>query len=226
MKSRLSEVFGALREMAAGMVAAKRDRGPLTSFDALVTFVHTRASFVAQTSLYGYLKTRMGTKYVSLFQDDIYVASINTAKWPIYASCLADLTIFAVALVAEKAALTPEEAARMAEQCFSHAVKTTFDADAFERVGGAQIETFRQRARLTDWVQARDGENAFGRSPNDLVVHAPVIESFKELDAEIVRNSMRFRWGDVRRDLRRRLDSDAVAGSWRSPQGPAETAAD
>ena len=202
--------------MAGRIIAAKRDRGPVASVEDLVAFLHTRASFVAQTSLYGYLKTRMGTKYVALFQDDVYVSAINTAKWPIYASCLADLTIFAVAVVAEEAGLSAAEAAALAEHCYTQAVHATFEAEVMDTVGKDRIEAFAQRARLCDWRQASDGENAFGRSPDDLVVHAPVIEAFKDLDAEIVRNSMRFRWGGVRRECRRRLDATAVGAAWRT----------
>jgi hypothetical protein len=37
-----------------------------------------------------------------------------------------------------------------------------------------------------------------------------VIENLKELDEEIVRNSVRFRWQEIRRDLRRNLNAEAV----------------
>jgi hypothetical protein len=42
-----------------------------------------------------------------------------------------------------------------------------------------------------------------------LLRYAPIVDEFKELDREIVRNSIRFRWRDVRAQLRRRLRPEA-----------------
>ena len=50
----------------------------------------------------------------------------------------------------------------------------------------------------TDWAAAAAGEAAFAGSAADLVRVAPVAEEFKALDRPIVRNSMRFRWREVR----------------------------
>ena len=37
--------------------------------DSLAAFLGTRASHVAQTSLYGYLRTRAGTRFPELFEN-------------------------------------------------------------------------------------------------------------------------------------------------------------
>ena len=68
-------------------------------------------------------------------------------------------------------------------------------------------------ARLTeiDWNVAAEREGAFTESPPGLVTCVPVIDDFKELDGEIVRNSVRFRWTDVRRQLRERVEPAAFA---------------
>jgi hypothetical protein len=50
-------------------------------------------------------------------------------------------------------------------------------------------------------------------SPPALVKWAPIIDELKRLDEAIVRNSVRFRWQEVRRDLRRDLDPAAVMAS-------------
>ena len=71
------------------------------------------------------------------------------------------------------------------------------------------------RARLAacDWAAVQDDETAFVESPSALVRWAPVIEDLKRLDEEIVRNSVRFRWQEIRRDLRRELDANALIAS-------------
>ena len=46
------------------------------------------------SDIYGYLKTRMGTRYVLHFENDEFMSSVNLAKWNIYAVALQDLTFF------------------------------------------------------------------------------------------------------------------------------------
>ena len=75
------------------------DKSPIQTLDSLVEFIQSRAAYVAQTALYGYLKTRMGTRFRVIFEDDEFAPSINNAKWSTYGACLSDLTVFAAATV-------------------------------------------------------------------------------------------------------------------------------
>ena len=74
------------------------------------------------------------------------------------------------------------------------------------------MEAVRERLRACDWAGLADDERVFTASPEALVRHAPIIPELMALDEEIVRNSVRFRWQEVRRDLRATLDADAVLG--------------
>ena len=60
------------------------DKSAIRNVDDLAEFIQTRSSYVAQTSLYGYLKTRMGTRFRQVFEDDKFLPSINKAKWRTY----------------------------------------------------------------------------------------------------------------------------------------------
>ena len=60
----------------------------------LETFIQNKSAWVTQVTLYGYLKTRMGTRYVLHFDNEEFLASINKAKWNIYIVALQDLTFF------------------------------------------------------------------------------------------------------------------------------------
>jgi len=66
---------------------------------ALGEFIHTRASHVAQTALYGYMKTRAGTRFPALFEDPAMLSSINIAKWHVWAACVSDLAVYSGALL-------------------------------------------------------------------------------------------------------------------------------
>ena len=59
-----------------------------------------------------------------------------------------------------------------------------------------------------DWRAVDDDESEFSASPEALVRHAPIIPELMALDEEIVRNSVRFRWQEVRRELRAKLDEN------------------
>ena len=60
----------------------------------LETFIQKKSAWVSQVTLYSYLKTRMGTKYVLHFDNEKLLSSINKAKWNIYSVALQDLTFF------------------------------------------------------------------------------------------------------------------------------------
>ena len=192
------------------------ERHRLDTPDRLADFLRTRSAYVAQTSLYGYLKTRMGTSYRMYFEDDTFSASIRTAAAKLFLSCLADLTVFAAALSEKEGTLPPDGAAALAQRCFRLAAERGLADAGAGSVPEDVLARFRIRIRATDWpAAAADGRHAFAGSEADLVRFAPVIDEYKALDREIVTNSIRFRWRDVRDQLRRRIDAPALGRALR-----------
>ena len=197
------------------------ERHKLDTPERLADFLRTRSSYVAQTSLYGYLKTRMGTSFRVYFEDDTFSASIRMAAVKLFLSCLADLTVFAASLCERDGALPPGGAAALAQRCFRQAAERSLADAGAGSVPAETLERFDLRVRATDWAAAADGRNAFSGSEADLVRFAPVIDEYKELDREIVTNSIRFRWRDARDQLRRRLDAPALGDAVRGAGGGA-----
>ena len=66
----------------------------IKNLDELEYFIQSKSAWVSQVTLYSYLKTRMGTKYVLHFDNDVFMSSVNLAKWNIYSVALQDLTFF------------------------------------------------------------------------------------------------------------------------------------
>ena len=66
----------------------------IKNLDELEEFIQSKSAWVSQVTLYGYLKTRMGTRYVLHFDNEEFMKSVNLAKWNIYAVSLQDLTFF------------------------------------------------------------------------------------------------------------------------------------
>jgi hypothetical protein len=187
-----------------------KTRHPVADPAALQHFLSTRASLVAQSTLYGYLRARSGAQYPDLFANETFVRSINIAKWPIWLACLSDLSIFAGGLLARRARVPAHEVAALMNSTVEAVLaETGVPGDAgpdFPRLA----DQVRARVRLCDWKSVQDDDTPFSESPDALVHWAPVVEEYKALDGKFVRNSVRFRWQDVRRDLRRDLDADAV----------------
>ena len=69
----------------------------------LENFIQERSAHVSQTTLYGYLKTRIGVKYIAMMEDEVFLKSINIAKWNIYVVALADCAFYVFSyLISEK----------------------------------------------------------------------------------------------------------------------------
>lgn len=198
-----------------------RRREPVTSPIELRRFVEQRAKYIAQTTLYGYLKTRAGTRYTSLFENDLFVESINIAKWEIYLACLSDLAVYATARLGREAGAAPAEMTALATELVT-AVLAEEDVPAVRAKGfDDACQDFVTRAGLIDWDTIDDRETAFSRSPAALVEWAPVAPQLKEFDTEIVINSMRFKWKHVRDELRQQLRPGDVLTAWREGNGGA-----
>ena len=196
------------------------DKSSIDSVGPFVEFIHTRSAYVAQTSLYGYLKTRMGRDYVKIFKDEKFAPSLNTAKWQVYAACLSDLTVYAVA---RSGRAQPDEYAEFALHCHERCVRQTFAGSIAEGMRTQTLRDFRDRCDSLIWANAGIGAGAFTKSPEALADCSPVSDEFRRLDREIVMNSVRFRWNDIRGQLEKRLDGESVWRSWRAASSPDST---
>jgi len=187
-----------------------RRLAPIRNREGLKEFLNTRASFVAQTSLYGYLRTRAGMRYPELFDDDPFVVSINIAKWQIWLACLSDLAVYAGGLLLQHPDAKLEQVSELLRDVVNEILADTgVPGEAGDKfMQGA--EHLRQRLALCNWQEFEDGEQAFSHSPSALVEWAPIVDELKQMDEEIVINSVRFRWQKVRQDLREALDAGSV----------------
>ncbi|MBT5414835.1 MAG: hypothetical protein HOH66_02725 [Rhodospirillaceae bacterium] len=196
-------------------------RNPIRTADDLAAFVRMRAAFIAQTTLHGYLKTRMGTSFQRYFEDEVFSASIRAASVKLFTACAADMAIFAAATAARDDALDDGEASALAAFCYREALAQALEDRDLGEVPDDAAARFALRLSTARWQEAHRGEMAFADSPEALVRYAPVIDEYKKMDREIVRNSIRFRWRDVRETLRKRIETDAVLADWRGRQAEA-----
>lgn len=193
-------------------IGGKVRREPIVTSQSLCVFLSTRASHVAQSSLYGYLRTRAGQRYPELFDDDAFVASIDIAKWHLWLACLSDLGVYAGGLLA-RGGMPPERVGALMARLLEEILGETGQPGEAGADFPAHAARVRSRIALTPWSGVEDGEGCFHESPAALVKWAPVVESLKRLDEDIVRNSVRFHWLEVRRELRHYLDVAAISSA-------------
>jgi len=166
----------------------------IKNIEDLTLFIQTKSAWVSQVTLYNYLKTRMGTKWVLHFDDEVFLASINKAKWNIYSISLQDLTFYSLSYLSvffnyqdmDKAniiydeILTKEKKNGMPEEIILQAKAK-----------------FTERLEKIDW-NAYYKSWPFNESALTLYKWAPVAEELKTLDRKIVLNSMILKWDNIK----------------------------
>lgn len=195
-----------------GRIGRSREK-PIVDPAGLKNFLETRASFVAQTSLYGYMRTRAGQLYPQMFDEPEFGRLLNIAKWYVWLACLSDLAVYAGGLLARHPGASPATVGSLMENLVTLILDDTGIPDEAGDEFATQAQRVRARVAGCDWNGVHDDETPFSESPSTLVHRAPIVDTLKELDEEIVRNSVRFRWQEIRRDLRRNLNAEAVLQS-------------
>lgn len=206
----LNRIFSTGR-LVVSALTVKRETAPLDSAAALQRFVSARAAFVTQKKLYGYLKTRMGTSWPKVFADDQFKESINIAAAQIFAASLSDLTIHAVSVSLKDSGLPARRKEQLARETFAFGIAENEEVNvAFKLESAAARAVFDKRLEGTDWDFGATLAENFKLSPAALLKWAPISDQLKQYDSEIVENSMKFAWIEVRREFAARLDADAV----------------
>jgi hypothetical protein len=205
------ELWHGLRDYF-GVLGRGREK-PVIDRAGLKYFLETRASFVAQTSLYGYMRTRAGQLYPQMFDEPEFGRLLNIAKWYVWLACLSDLAIYTGGLLAQRSSASPSRIGSLMDELVTSILDDTGIPDEAGDEFATQAQRIRVRLAGCDWNAVRDDETPFSESPSTLVYRAPIVDTLKELDEEIVRNSVRFRWQEIRRDLRRNLDAEALLQS-------------
>jgi hypothetical protein len=207
----LIERAGRFLDEFAARFRVTRDAQPIDTLAGLNRFAATRAAFVGQKKLYEYLKTRMGTRYPTVFENDEYVASINVAKLHVVAACLSDLTVHAVAVATAGSGLAHDVRSNAARRCFLDGIAGLAEAGGDSAMSVRWSEAFEKRLADIHWENSAAGHDAFSASPKALVRWAPIADELKRYDASIVRNSIRYAWNEVIRDYRRRAVPEVLA---------------
>ena len=169
----------------------------ITSKKDLQNFVQERSAHVTQTTLYGYLKTRIGTRYVLMLDDEKYSESINIAKWNIYVEAISDLTLYVFSYLIDQKNLIQNDAKEVFTNIITEELKNGLDEKIFEKAKN----NFNSRLALINWNKFYL-EKPFKNSGLALYNWSPIADELKVLDKEIVLNSIMLKWNLVENDFK------------------------
>ena len=172
----------------------------------LQNFVQERSAHVTQTTLYGYLKTRIGTRYPLMIEDEKFSDSINIAKWNIYVTAISDLTFYVFSYLINKKNLKENDSKEIFLNIISGELKNGLDKTVHENAKNEFIS----KAKNIDWRNYHL-TNPFNESGLALYKWSPIADELKVLDKEVVLNSIKLKWNLVEnefKDLTKNLTFD------------------
>ena len=173
----------------------------LTNLDDLENFIQTKSAWVSQVTLYGYLKTRMGTRYVLHFENDEFMKSVNLAKWNIYAVAIQDLTFFTFSFLKSNMNYQNVEKAK---DIFLKILDDETTNKMPQNIIEEAKKNFEERFQNINWDLYHDNL-PFNLSALSLYKWAPIADELKTLDRKIVLNSVILKWDVVKKEFKERI---------------------
>ena len=173
----------------------------INNIDELEVFIQKKSAWISQVTLYNYLRTRMGTKYVLHFDNEKLLGSINKAKWNIYSIALQDLTFFSFSYLNVYSNYQElNQAKKIYENILDDETLNGMPVDIIEKAK----ESFEKRLQKIDW-KTHYNSLPFNDSALALYEWAPIAEELKILDRKIVLNSMILKWDNIKKEFEKSI---------------------
>jgi len=169
----------------------------IKTLDELETFIQTKSAWVTQVTLYNYLKTRMGTRYVLHFENDKFMGSVNLAKWNIYSVALQDLSLFTFSYLKVNFNFQDTDKAKeIFNKILDDEISNKMPLDIIDQAR----KDFGERLLNINW-DIYYTDLPFNPSALSLYKWAPIAEELKTLDRKIVLNSMILKWDVIKQEF-------------------------
>ncbi|MDC6482678.1 esterase [Candidatus Pelagibacter sp.] len=174
----------------------------IKNLDELEHFIQTKSAWVTQVTLYSYLKTRMGTKYVLHFDNDVFMSSLNIAKWNIYSVALQDLTFFTFSYLKVNFNYQDiNQGKEIFNKILDDETSNKMPLDIIEEAK----KTFNEKLQNLNW-ETYYQDLPFNQSALSLYKWAPIADELKSLDRKIVLNSMILKWDVVKQEFKKLIE--------------------
>ena len=174
----------------------------IKNLDELEHFIQTKSAWVTQVTLYSYLKTRMGTRYVLHFDNDVFMSSLDIAKWNIYSVALQDLTLFTFSYLKVN---FNHQNIDQSKEIFSKILESEISNKMPLNIIEEAKKNFDERLQNINWeIYYKD--LPFNPSALSLYKWAPIAEELKTLDRKIVLNSMILKWDIIKKEFEKLIE--------------------
>ena len=200
MKLNLENIANVLKTMGEYLLPLKKITNKFKSINSkedLQNFVQERSAHVTQTTLYGYLKTRIGTRFAIMVEDEKFSNSINIAKWNIYIAAISDLTLYVFSYLIDKKNLKQNNAEEIFINIINNELKNGLDKKIYENAK----KEFTSKVKSVNWRRFHS-EDPFKDSGLALYNWSPIADELKVLDKEIVLNSIKLKWNLVENEFK------------------------
>ena len=164
----------------------------INSKEDLQKFIQQRSAHITQTTLYGYLKTRMGHKYTLMVDDEVFSKSINIAKWNIYMAALSDCTFYVFSNLMSEKNLKTNDSKEIFLNIIDKEKKNGLNEEVYKRAKENFLKKYENVNFSKYYLDEPFKESCFA-----LYNWSPVADELKTLDKKIVLNSMSLKWNLV-----------------------------
>ena len=164
----------------------------------LQKFIQQRSAHVTQTTLYGYLKTRIGVKYTAMVEDEVFSKSINIAKWNIYMIAIADCTFYTFSYLISEKNLKENDC----KDIYLNIIEKEKANGLSDEVHLKAKNEFLNRYDKVDFHKYYL-DNPFKESCLALYNWSPIADELKSLDKKIVLNSIHLKWGLMKDEFKK-----------------------
>ena len=200
MKFNIKNILGIINDIKDYVIPIKKIKSKfqkIDSIDGIKIFIQERSAHVTQTTLYGYVKTRIGSRYALMIEDSVFSDSINIAKWNIYMSALTDCTFYVFSYLIDKKNLQQNDAEKIFISIIEEEKKNGLEENLYEET----LKKFYNRISDIDWSNYHKNE-PFQNSGKSLYYWSPISDELKILDKEIVINSIKLKWNLVENEFK------------------------
>ena len=164
----------------------------------LENFIQERSAHVTQTTLYGYLKTRIGVKYIAMMEDERFLKSINIAKWNIYMVALADCAFYVFSYLISEKNLKENDC----EEIFLRILEDEKQNGLSDEIYESGKRNFLKRIITVNFSNYHLND-PFKQSGEALYYWSPIADELKSLDKKIVLNSIHLKWGLMKDEFKK-----------------------
>tara|TARA_B100001559_G_C16332456_1_gene544091 strand:+ start:163 stop:804 length:642 start_codon:yes stop_codon:yes gene_type:complete len=164
----------------------------------LENFIQERSAHVTQTTLYGYLKTRIGVKYIAMMEDERFLKSINIAKWNIYMVALADCAFYVFSYLISEKNLKENDC----EEIFLRILEDEKQNGLTDEIYESGKRNFLKRINTVNFSNYHLND-PFKQSGEALYYWSPIADELKSLDKKIVLNSIHLKWGLMKDEFKK-----------------------